>query len=480
MTSAPVTLLFTDLANSAELLRRADDAQTQRIFQAHHRLLKHFVTAHGGQEVRWLGDGWMTVFASPADAVRCAVAMQLAARRRAAAARLPIRVGLHVGETLRDETDYVATPVVIVPAGNGINVTNAGFGSGFEKCPTNEDVFIGGTDNLWRTTDFFSATPLLPGPTWSANGPEMGECGYRTSGAGCITALAFAASDPTCSTYAFATGDGRLRRTTNAGSRWDDLDVGNGVPDRWVTDLAFDPTNANLLYVTLSGFDEGTPDQPGHIFKTTSALAAAPAWLNMSPPVDQPQNAIAVDPVDPQVVYAGADIGVWKSTDGTWTHMGPESGMPNVAVYDLEIHPTVRRPFAFTFGRGAFVFACRSDAECDDQNAVNGVETCDLVSGRCLAGIAPPTVSPTVTPSATAAPSTTPTASATVTAARQGCVGDCSGTHTVAVNDVITLVNIDLGNAPAPTCAHGVPSGADVTVAVIIQAVNNALNGCGG
>ena len=106
----------------------------------------------------------------------------------------------------------------------------------------------------------------------------------------------------------------------------------------------------------------------------------------MSPPVDLPQNAIAVDPVDPQVVYVGADIGVWKSTDGagTWTHMGPESGMPNVAVFDLEIHPTVRRPFAFTYGRGAFVLACRSDAECDDQNASNGVETCDLVSGRCL------------------------------------------------------------------------------------------------
>jgi photosystem II stability/assembly factor-like uncharacterized protein len=314
--------------------------------------------------------------------------------------------------------------VTLLSAGNGIDLTNAAFVSRFEKCPANEDVFIAGTDNLWKSTDFFSA-PGAPGPHWSANGPEMGECksiwvelaGDFGTSAGCITALAFAASDTTCSTYAFATGDGRLRRTLNGGSTWDDLDASNAVPDRFVTDLAFAPTDANILYTTLSGFDEGTPGHPGHVFKTTSALAAAPAWSDVSPPADQPQNAIAVDPVDPQVVYVGADTGVWKSSDGaaTWAHMGPESGMPNVAVFDVQIHPTVRRPFAFTHGRGAFMIACRSDAECDDQDIGNGAETCDLVSGRCQAGIAPPTSSPTATPSATPAPTATPTASATLT-----------------------------------------------------------------
>ncbi len=113
MAAAPVTLLFTDLVNSTELLQRAGDEHAQRIFQAHHRLLKRLVDAHGGQEAKWLGDGFLTVFASPADAVRCAVALQLAARRRAVGARLAIRVGLHVSEPLQAETDYFGTPVVI-------------------------------------------------------------------------------------------------------------------------------------------------------------------------------------------------------------------------------------------------------------------------------------------------------------------------------------------------------------------------------
>src|SRR5262249_3284583 len=111
--STPVTLLFTDLVDSTELLQRVGDERAQRIFQAHHRLLKDTAAGHGGHEVKWLGDGLMTVFASAADAVRGAVAMQRAARRRAAGERLALRVGLHAGEALREETDYFGTPVVI-------------------------------------------------------------------------------------------------------------------------------------------------------------------------------------------------------------------------------------------------------------------------------------------------------------------------------------------------------------------------------
>ncbi len=108
-----VTILFTDLVSSTELLQRAGDEQAQRIFKAHHRLLSEAVQAHGGHEVKWLGDGLMVAFDSARDAAQCAIAMQQASRRPAAGERLAIRVGLHVGEALRDESDYFGTPVVI-------------------------------------------------------------------------------------------------------------------------------------------------------------------------------------------------------------------------------------------------------------------------------------------------------------------------------------------------------------------------------
>jgi class 3 adenylate cyclase/tetratricopeptide (TPR) repeat protein len=108
-----VTILFTDLVSSTELLQRAGDEQAQRIFKAHHRLLREAVEAYGGHEVKWLGDGLMVAFPSAADAVRCAIAMQQASHRPAAGERLQIRVGLNVGEAIRDESDYFGTAVVI-------------------------------------------------------------------------------------------------------------------------------------------------------------------------------------------------------------------------------------------------------------------------------------------------------------------------------------------------------------------------------
>ena len=49
----------------------------------------------------------------------------------------------------------------------------------------------------------------------------------------------------------------------------------------------------------------------------------------------------------------------------------------------------------------------------------------------------------------------------------------------MTIGELITLVNIALGSAQPSACAHGVPDGVAVDIALIIQAVNNALNGCG-
>jgi class 3 adenylate cyclase len=111
--SALVTMLFTDLVGSTELLSRAGDDDAQRIFRAHHDLLAETAAAHGGEEVKWLGDGLMVAFASVADALSAAIAMQQAARRPVAGEHLAIRVGLNAGEALRDEADYFGTTVVV-------------------------------------------------------------------------------------------------------------------------------------------------------------------------------------------------------------------------------------------------------------------------------------------------------------------------------------------------------------------------------
>ena len=58
-------------------------------------------------------------------------------------------------------------------------------------------------------------------------------------------------------------------------------------------------------------------------------------------------------------------------------------------------------------------------------------------------------------------------------------VGDCSGTGSVSIADLITGVNIALGTQPIGNCPASDANGdGKVTINELIQAVTNALNGC--
>jgi hypothetical protein len=221
----------------------------------------------------------------------------------------------------------------------------------FEKAPYNNDLVIAGTAALWRCANFFSGTI----PTWSVNSPTMtGADGSPMP----LSAMAFATSDTTGNTYAYGVEDGRLRITGNAGATWSDLDPAGMLPQRYVSGLAFSPADTNTLYVTFSGFNESTPSRPGHLFKTVNAFAPVPVWTDVSPPVDLPNNCLAIDPNNANSIFVGADIGVWQSGDGggSWTEYGPSTGLPNVAVYDLRFN-NLSQLTAFTHGRGAYILS---------------------------------------------------------------------------------------------------------------------------
>jgi len=83
---------------------------------------------------------------------------------------------------------------------------------------------------------------------------------------------------------------------------------------------------------------------------------------------------------------------------------------------------------------------------------------------------------PTPTATATDTPTQPPTATATPAVP---CTGDCDGGTSVTVDELITMVNIALGNADANTCTAGdADNSGTITIDEIIMAVNMALNGC--
>ncbi len=133
--------------------------------------------------------------------------------------------------------------------------------------------------------------------------------------------------------------------TTDGGNSWQDIT--SGLPSRYPMDVAVDPTNDSIAYMTFSGF--GT----GHVFKT---IDRGQNWINVSQNLpDLPVNAVIVDPDFPQHVYIGNDLGVYISQDGGETWYDFNEGLPEaVMVFDLSISPANRKLRIASHGLGAY------------------------------------------------------------------------------------------------------------------------------
>ena len=127
-------------------------------------------------------------------------------------------------------------------------------------------------------------------------------------------------------------------------------DITRNLPGRFVGGIAFDPQDPATIYAAVGGFS-GSPG--GHVFRTS---LTATAWTDISPPLDLPFNAIAVDGSEaPTGLYAGTDFGVLRSVDGgaSWSVLD-DLHFPRAPVFELVYHRGELR--AATFGRGVFSF----------------------------------------------------------------------------------------------------------------------------
>jgi class 3 adenylate cyclase len=112
-TGALRTILFTDVEGSTSLTARLGDHDARTVLREHERLVREALRAHGGDEVKTLGDGFMAAFGSARQALACATAIQRAATAHAASGVLAVRVriGLNAGEPIAEDADLFGTAV---------------------------------------------------------------------------------------------------------------------------------------------------------------------------------------------------------------------------------------------------------------------------------------------------------------------------------------------------------------------------------
>ena len=206
----------------------------------------------------------------------------------------------------------------------------------------NPDILYHGVQHVLKSTD--------KGGTWKKISPDltfndpkkMGDISYQT-----ISALEESYFNPDL-LYA-GTDDGRLWRTKNGGSNWEDIRTGP-LPIRWVSRIVASKHDFGTVYVTQTGRRDD--DATVYLWRSTDFGST---WEDLSANVPAgPVNVIREDPEKKQILYLGTDVGVYVSKDAgkTWEVLGD---LPCTYVHDLAIHPRENMLIIATHGRGMFV-----------------------------------------------------------------------------------------------------------------------------
>jgi photosystem II stability/assembly factor-like uncharacterized protein len=145
------------------------------------------------------------------------------------------------------------------------------------------------------------------------------------------------------------TDDGRVHVTLDGGAKW--TEITPGLPtNKHVWSITASKYDAGTVYVSLIGRHDD--DFNPYVFKSTDC---GKTWVNIATALPGSTNVLREDPKKAGVLYCGTDLGPYVTTDGgkTWAYLG--AGMPNVAVWDIQIHPRDNVIVAATNGRGMWV-----------------------------------------------------------------------------------------------------------------------------
>ena len=220
-----------------------------------------------------------------------------------------------------------------------------------------------GTNILWKSTD--------RGNTWLALGdlttgvdrrtlPIMGERPHELTlslddGIPYYPTISAVAESPLSPGLLYAgTDDGRFHVSATDGADWDDVtDAFPGLPQgAWVSGI--EPSRHDVARVYAVWNNYRNDDFANYLFVSEDR---GETWSDVTGdlPADKVLRTVREDLRNPEVLFLGAEIGLYYSFNrgDTWTEI--RSGMPTLAFNDLVIHPRDNDLVLGTHGRGVWI-----------------------------------------------------------------------------------------------------------------------------
>lgn len=201
------------------------------------------------------------------------------------------------------------------------------------------DLIAFGEKKVWISTDFGDSA-------WQAITGDLGDI---------ITALAFASTDII---YA-GTFHGLIFKIEKSGGSWQAPAALHASLTKfsYITSIAVHPVHTDRIYISLGR-------QGGHGATTRVHYYDGTTWYNRTGTganalLNSQVNKLIIDPDHHDHLYAAADIGLWRSTNGGTDWQVFNDGIPETAIINLSIfkfagHKRLLR--AVTHGRGMYEY----------------------------------------------------------------------------------------------------------------------------
>ena len=112
-------VLAADVVGYSDLMSRDEEGTLSRLRDLRRQIIEPRIHFHHGRLVKTIGDGFLIEFASPVNAVRCAVDLQEAVTKhsgKADANPLQLRVGINLGDIMVEDDGDIF--------GDGVNVAS--------------------------------------------------------------------------------------------------------------------------------------------------------------------------------------------------------------------------------------------------------------------------------------------------------------------------------------------------------------------
>jgi photosystem II stability/assembly factor-like uncharacterized protein len=260
---------------------------------------------------------------------------------------------------LRNGEERYIQPYPVGPSGGGANLELYRFNwnSPIHLSPSDPDVIYYGGNVLFKTTDGGSSWQIIS-PDLTTNDPEKQKLSGgpispdNTRAEFHCTILSISESPRDRNVIWVGTDDGNVQLTRDGGKTWTNV-VKNitGAPAfGWVSAINASPEDPGTAYVSID--QHRLDDFAPYAFVTTDY---GKTWKRISSGLRGYVHIVMEDPKEPNLLYAGTELGIFASFDrgASWTDL--RMGLPPLAVVDLKVHPRDNDLIIATHARGFYI-----------------------------------------------------------------------------------------------------------------------------